>query len=153
MHCPFCKVVDTKVVDSRLLEDGSGVRRRRACTACMSRFTTLETAQVALPRVVKRDGRRSTFKEAKLRAGMLKALEKRPVSTADVDAAVREIVMQLSALGEHEVTSQLLGDKVMLALRALDHVAYVRFASVYRAFEDVEAFKQAVREVEDASLV
>jgi transcriptional repressor NrdR len=140
MRCPFCSEPDTRVIDSRLAEDGERVRRRRECTACQERFTTYEAAELSLPRLIKSDGRREPFIEDKLRAGMQKALEKRPVALEDVEASIADIKRRLRALGEREVRSRLVGDLVMTALRRLDAVAYVRFASVYRRFEDVQAF-------------
>ncbi len=144
MRCPFCGAQDTKVVDSRLHGDGDQVRRRRQCTVCKERFTTYETAELNLPRVVKSDGRRVNFDGRKLRAGMDRALEKRPVPTEAVDAAVNHITRKLMSRGDSEVPSKLIGELVMEELKALDQVAYVRFASVYRQFEDVQAFSEEV---------
>ena len=144
MRCPFCSEPDTRVIDSRLAEDGERVRRRRECTVCQERFTTYEAAELSLPRVIKTDGRREPFIEDKLRAGMLRALEKRPVAVEDVEASIADIKRRLRALGEREVRSRLVGDLVMAALRRLDAVAYVRFASVYRRFEDVQAFVEEI---------
>ncbi len=144
MRCPFCSEPDTRVIDSRLAEDGERVRRRRECMACQERFTTYEAAELSLPRLIKSDGRREPFIEDKLRAGMLRALEKRPVALADVEASIADIKRRLRALGEREVRSRLVGDLVMAALRRLDAVAYVRFASVYRRFEDVQAFVEEI---------
>lgn len=144
MRCPFCSEPDTRVIDSRLAEDGERVRRRRECTACQERFTTYEAAELSLPRVIKTDGRREPFIEDKLRAGMLRALEKRPVALEDVEASIADIKRRLRALGEREVRSRLVGDLVMTALQRLDAVAYVRFASVYRRFEDVQAFVEEI---------
>lgn len=144
MRCPFCSEPDTRVIDSRLAEDGERVRRRRECTACQERFTTYEAAELSLPRVIKSDGRREPFLEDKLRAGMLRALEKRPVALEDVEASIADIKRRLRALGEREVRSRLVGDLVMAALRRLDAVAYLRFASVYRRFEDVQAFVEEI---------
>jgi transcriptional repressor NrdR len=144
MRCPFCAEPDTRVIDSRLAEDGERVRRRRECAACEERFTTYEAAELSLPRVIKSDGRHEPFVEDKLRAGMLRALEKRPVALEDVEASIAEIKRYLRGLGEREVRSRLLGDLVMAALRRLDAVAYVRFASVYRRFEDVQAFVEEI---------
>lgn len=148
MRCPFCAEPDTRVIDSRLAEDGERVRRRRECAACEERFTTYEAAELSLPRVIKSDGRREPFVEDKLRAGMLRALEKRPVALEDVEASIAEIKRYLRGLGEREVRSRLLGDRVMAALRRLDAVAYVRFASVYRRFEDVQAFVAEIERLE-----
>ena len=144
MRCPFCSEPDTRVIDSRLAEDGERVRRRRECMACQERFTTYEAAELSLPRLIKSDGRREPFIEDKLRAGMLRALEKRPVALEDVEASIADIKRRLRALGEREVRSRLVGDLVMAALRRLDAVAYVRFASVYRRFEDVQAFVEEI---------
>jgi transcriptional repressor NrdR len=144
MRCPFCSEPDTRVIDSRLAEDGDRVRRRRECTACQERFTTYEAAELSLPRVIKSDGRREPFIEDKLRAGMQRALEKRPVALEDIEASIADIKRRLRALGEREVRSRLVGDLVMAALRRLDAVAYVRFASVYRRFEDVQAFVEEI---------
>ncbi len=145
MHCPFCDIPDTRVIDSRLVADGAQVRRRRECVKCNERFTTFESAELALPRVIKRDGRRSPFDEEKLRGGLLKALEKRPVSTEQVEDVIVRIIHRLRASGEREISAQLLGEWVMDELRALDEVAYVRFASVYRSFQDVQAFNKEIQ--------
>jgi transcriptional repressor NrdR len=148
MFCPFCRANDTKVIDSRLVEEGNQVRRRRECLECQERFTTYEKVELTLPRVIKRDGRRSTFDEEKLRAGLLKALEKRPINAEQVEAAVHHIIHKLQASGEHEVSSQLIGELVMDELHALDAVAYVRFASVYRSFQDINAFHEEIRRLQ-----
>lgn len=148
MYCPFCNAEDTKVIDSRLVEEGTQVRRRRECLKCQERFTTFETAELNLPRIIKRDGRRSAFDEEKLRAGLLKALEKRPISTEQIETAVQRIIHKLRARGECEVSSQWLGGLVMDELRALDEVAYVRFASVYRSFQDINAFRDEIRRLQ-----
>ena len=137
MRCPFCGADDSKVVDSRLSAEGDAIRRRRMCVECNERFTTYETAELSLPRLIKRDRSRELFDENKLRAGFMRALEKRPVSIDAVDTAVKTITRRLWATGEREVDSRLVGDWVMDALRELDEVAYVRFASVYRSFQDV----------------
>ncbi|HET8551840.1 MAG TPA: transcriptional regulator NrdR [Gammaproteobacteria bacterium] len=144
MHCPFCGHEETRVIDSRLAGEGRQVRRRRECVSCNERFTTFETAELVMPRIVKRDGTRTPFDENKLRTGMLRALEKRPVDTERVEAALENIIHRLQTTGEREVRSRELGDWVMEALRDLDEVAYVRFASVYRSFADVEAFREEV---------
>lgn len=144
MRCPFCGADDSKVVDSRLSAEGDAIRRRRMCVECNERFTTYETAELSLPRLVKRDKSRELFDENKLRAGFMRALEKRPVSIDDVDTAVKAITRRLWATGEREVDSRLVGDWVMDALRDLDEVAYVRFASVYRSFQDVNAFREEI---------
>jgi transcriptional repressor NrdR len=148
MRCPFCGAQDTKVVDSRLSGEGDQVRRRRRCEVCNERFTTYETAELNLPRVIKRDGTRVPFDGRKLHSGMMRALEKRPVSTADVDAALARINRRLISTGEGEVSSRRIGELVMDELRGLDQVAYVRFASVYRKFEDVNAFREEIDRLE-----
>lgn len=148
MRCPFCPEGETRVTDSRLCDEGMQVRRRRECIVCNTRFTTFEQAELTLPRVVKRDGARMPFDENRLRAGMERALEKRPVSTAEVDRVVNEIKRAMVGLGEREVRSEQLGEWLMAALRELDAVAYVRFASVYRSFEDAQAFLEEVRRME-----
>lgn len=144
MHCPFCGADDTKVIDSRLVSDGNQVRRRRECLSCHERFTTYEVAELLMPRIIKNDGTREPFDEAKLRAGLQRALEKRPVSIEDVEAAVSRIRHNLQAMGEREIASRVVGEKVMDELRQLDQVAYVRFASVYRSFQDVEEFRREI---------
>lgn len=148
MHCPFCSKDDTKVVDSRLVADGSQVRRRRECQGCHERFTTFETAELLMPRLIKQDGSREPFDEQKLRYGLLKALEKRPVSIEKIEATMNSIKQALQATGEREIQSRLVGEKVMNALRELDAVAYVRFASVYRSFQDVSEFRQEIDRLE-----
>lgn len=145
MHCPFCNAEDTKVVDSRLADDGSSVRRRRECTECGERFTTYETAQLRMPQLIKSDGRREPFVEDKLRAGMERALEKRPVDAEAIETAIGRIRRNLIIQGEREVSSRKLGEWVMDELRELDPVAYVRFASVYRSFSDLDAFSEEVQ--------
>jgi transcriptional repressor NrdR len=148
MRCPFCNAADTRVIDSRLANDGDAVRRRRECLTCAERFTTFETAELVLPRIIKQDGAREVFEEAKLRVGMMRALEKRPVDTERLDAAVNRIRHRLSACGEREINSRELGNWVMQELRDLDEVAYVRFASVYRSFQDVNAFREEIERLE-----
>jgi len=148
MRCPFCGADDSKVIDSRLSTEGDAIRRRRSCVECKERFTTYETAELSLPRLIKSDKSRAVFDENKLRSGFLKALEKRPVSIDAIDTAVKGIVRQLIATGEREVESRLVGDWVMDALRDLDEVAYVRFASVYRSFQDVNAFREVIEGME-----
>ena len=149
MRCPFCGADDSKVVDSRLSTEGDSIRRRRSCVECNERFTTYETAELTLPRLIKSDQSRAVFSEDKLRAGFLKALEKRPVSIDAVDAAVKGIVRKLIATGDREVESRLVGDWVMDALRELDKVAYVRFASVYRSFQDINEFREEIERMEN----
>ena len=144
MFCPFCESEETKVVDSRLVEDGSKVRRRRECLLCKQRYTTYEVSDLEMPRIVKRDGRRSSFKADNLRNGMLKALEKRPVSMSDIDAAVQRITHAIQVCGEREIPSEVIGKYVMKELRCMDQVAYVRFASIYKSFEDVSEFHQEI---------
>jgi transcriptional repressor NrdR len=148
MRCPFCGADDSKVVDSRLSAEGDSIRRRRMCVECNERFTTYETAELSLPRLIKNDQSRELFDENKLRAGIMRALEKRPVSIDAVDSAVKSITRRLWATGEREVASRLVGDWVMDALRELDEVAYVRFASVYRSFQDVNAFREEIERME-----
>ncbi|MGD7033657.1 transcriptional regulator NrdR [Methylotuvimicrobium buryatense] len=144
MRCPFCAAQDTRVIDSRLANEGDQVRRRRECTVCKERFTTFEQAELSLPRVIKRGGARAPFDEQKLRAGMLRALEKRPVDSDAIEQAISRIIKELSTKGEREIKAQELGEKVMKELSMLDHVAYVRFASVYRSFEDVSEFTDMI---------
>ena len=148
MRCPFCGAQDTKVIDSRLAGEGDQIRRRRECAVCKERFTTYETAELNLPRVVKQDGTRAPFDGRKLRAGMVRALEKRPVSTEQLETAINRITRKLMAGGEREVASLYIGELVMEELRNLDQVAYVRFASVYRKFEDVNAFREEIDRLE-----
>ncbi|MDT8894908.1 transcriptional regulator NrdR [Halomonas sp. I1] len=144
MHCPFCGANDTRVTDSRLVADGDQVRRRRQCAGCSERFTTYETAELIMPRVIKSDGSRELFDERKLRAGMLRALEKRPVSAESIEAAVERIRQTLRARGEREVHGRDVGEEVMHALKRLDQVAYIRFASVYRSFQDIDEFRAEI---------
>ena len=141
MHCPFCKAEDTKVIDSRLVAEGDQIRRRRECTSCGERFTTFETAELVIPRVIKSDGTREPFNDNKLRNGMMHALQKRPVSIDRIDAAINHILHKLRASGEREVKARQIGELVMAELKQLDTVAYVRFASVDRDFQDVNAFR------------
>ncbi len=148
MHCPFCSQPDTKVIDSRLMADGSQVRRRRECQQCKERFTTFEVAELLMPRIIKQDGTREPFDEQKLRNGLLRALEKRPVSVERIEAAISSVKHYLQVLGEREVKSLVVGERVMEALRALDGVAYVRFASVYRSFQDISEFRQELDRLE-----
>ena len=144
MYCPFCNHVETKVIDSRLAGEGRQIRRRRECLSCGERFTTFEAAELIMPMVVKSDRTREPFDEAKLRAGMSKALEKRPVALEAVEEAVSRIAHKLRSLGEREVQSRAVGEMVMDELRHLDEVAYVRFASVYRSFQDLDAFRDEI---------
>lgn len=148
MKCPFCASADTQVIDSRVSEAGDSIRRRRRCQACQKRFTTYETVELRLPQVVKTNGSRSDFSIDKVRVGFARALHKRPVPTEYVDAAVDRIVAQVLALGEREIPSRQVGEMVMQELYKLDKVGYIRFASVYRSFQDVSDFHDALREVE-----
>jgi len=148
MHCPFCQHEDTRVIDSRLTDDGATVRRRRECPACGERFNTFETAELKLPAIVKSDDRREAFDERKLRTSFERALQKRPVASRDVDDAVRLIIQDLRRSGEREMASRQVGELVMRELKKLDQVAYVRFASVYRRFEDVQAFREEIERLE-----
>jgi transcriptional repressor NrdR len=141
MFCPFCNADDTKVIDSRLVANGGQVRRRRECGACGERFTTYELAELVMPRVIKTDGTRQSFDEDKLRAGLQRALEKRPVSIEQIEVAISEIKHFLQVTGEREIPSKIIGEEVMRQLRELDAVAYVRFASVYRSFQDISEFQ------------
>lgn len=148
MDCPFCSTLDTKVIDSRLIREGNQIRRRRECLACQERFTTYERIEWTLPRVIKRDSRHAVFDEPKLRAGMLRALEKRPISLLQIDTAVARIIRKAQAHGEREIPSAQIGEWVMEELRHLDQVAYVRFASVYRSFQDINEFREEVKRLE-----
>lgn len=148
MFCPFCEAHDTRVIDSRLAGEGRVVRRRRECMECGERFTTFETAELVMPRLVKADGKREPFNEDKLRSGMLRALEKRPVSSEVIDEAVLRIKHSLRLTGEREVPSRQIGEYVMAELKKMDQVAYVRFASVYRSFEDVQEFRHEIDQLE-----
>ena len=144
MHCPFCHALETKVVDSRLVADGAQVRRRRQCLQCNERFTTFETAEFIMPTIIKRNGRREAFSIENLRSGMLKALEKRPVSSDELEGALETIQQKIRKTGEREVESMKIGELVMEQLYRLDHVAYVRFASVYKRFQDISEFRQTI---------
>lgn len=148
MRCPFCGEPDTKVIDSRLANEGDSVRRRRECVTCGERFTTFETAELVMPRIVKRDGTRVPFDEEKLRSGIMRALEKRPVQLEASEAAIHRIKYKLRATGDREVNARQLGEWVMDELRELDEVAYVRFASVYRSFQDVNAFREEIERMQ-----
>ena len=148
MKCPFCQTDDTKVVDSRLVGDGQEVRRRRECIECKERFTTYEVIELSLPRLVKKDGSFVQFREEKLRAGILRALEKRSITTQQVDSLINRIIAKLRTSGEKEVSTKALGDLVMAELKELDVVAYVRFASVYRCFDNVDAFLKEIAELQ-----
>ncbi len=148
MKCPFCGSLDTQVIDSRVNEAGDAIRRRRRCTACDKRFTTWETAELRLPQIVKTNGTREDFSETKLRESFRRALHKRPVSTELVDAAVDRIRQSLLTLGEREVPAREIGELVMNELKKLDKVAYIRFASVYRSFQDVDDFRDVIRDID-----
>jgi len=149
MRCPFCSNMDTRVIDSRLVGEGDQIRRRRECIRCTERFTTYESAELNFPRILKSDGRREPFSEDKLRGGILRAIEKRPVAMERVEVSISQIKHKLRTEGEREVKSRKLGDWVMEQLRTLDQVAYVRFASVYRSFEDVRAFLEEIERLEN----
>lgn len=144
MHCPFCSAIDTKVIDSRLVSEGNNVRRRRECITCEERFTTYESAELVMPRIIKQDGIREPFNEDKLLAGFTKALEKRPVSIEKVEEAISRIKASLRSTGEREIQSRDVGEQVMKELRDLDEVAFVRFASVYRSFKDLNEFRKEI---------
>src|SRR5215213_9291739 len=148
MKCPFCKSPDTQVIDSRVSDDGESIRRRRKCTSCSKRFTTYETIELRMPQVVKQDGSRSEFDLQKLRTGFMRALHKRPVPTQMVDDAIATVTQDVLALGEREIASRRLGEMVMRELKRLDQVAYIRFASVYRSFQGVDDFQDAIKEVQ-----
>ena len=147
MKCPFCYSDETQVIDSRDSDDGDSIRRRRKCSACQKRFTTYETVELRMPQVVKQDGSRAEFDLQKLRTGFLRALHKRPVSTQLVDEAIGALTQELLALGEREVPARRVGEMVMRELKRLDEVAYIRFASVYRSFQGVDDFTDAIKEV------
>ena len=149
MHCPFCSETDTKVIDSRLVADGHQVRRRRQCLACSERFTTFESAELVMPRVIKSNGNREPFNEDKMVGGLQRALEKRPVSSDAVELSISMIKSKLRATGEREVSSDMIGNLVMDQLKDLDKVAYIRFASVYRSFEDIREFGEEIAKLED----
>ena len=144
MHCPFCGAFDTKVIDSRLVSEGNHVRRRRECITCEDRFTTYESAELVMPRIIKGDGTREPFNEDKLLTGFTKALEKRPVSIEKVEEAISRIKATLRSTGEREIQSRDVGEQVMKELRGLDEVAFVRFASVYRSFKDLNEFREEI---------
>lgn len=148
MWCPLCNHDETRVVDSRLTRDGMQIRRRRECLKCSNRFNTYEAPELKAPRIIKADGARESFSEEKLRRGMLKALEKRPVETRDVERSIRRLLREISGVEDAELQSSLIGEWVMRELRSLDQVAYVRFASVYRRFEDIQAFRDLIEGLE-----
>lgn len=144
MHCPFCSAVDTKVVDSRLVAEGQQVRRRRECVSCHERYTTYETAELLMPRLIKSDGSTQPFDEQKLRVGILRALEKRPVGVEELEALINRVKLEIRSSGDREIAARQLGEAVMAELSKLDQVAFVRFASVYRSFEDINEFKTEI---------
>jgi len=148
MWCPFCNHENTRVVDSRLTRDGMQIRRRRQCEECNSRFNTYEAPELKSPRIIKADGTREAFSEEKLREGMLRALEKRPVETREVERSIRSLLREISTVEDSEISSSLLGEWVMRELSKLDQVAYIRFASVYRRFDDVQAFRDVIDSLE-----
>ena len=148
MWCPFCNDQTTRVVDSRLTRDGMQIRRRRVCEACGARFNTFESPELKAPRIIKSDGTREEFSEQKLRDGMLRALEKRPVETRVVERSIRSLLREIRSVEDVEIPSSLLGEWVMRELSNLDQVAYVRFASVYKRFEDVQAFRDVIERLE-----
>lgn len=145
MKCPFCGTPDTRVVDSRLASESTQVRRRRECVSCETRFTTYESPMLNMPMVIKNDGSRDTFDEVRLRSGMLRSLEKRPVSAEQIEDATNHIKRQLVGIESREITSRQIGAMVMRELQRLDHVAYIRFASVYLSFEDIQAFEEVIK--------
>ncbi|HIG67096.1 MAG TPA: transcriptional regulator NrdR [Porticoccaceae bacterium] len=149
MYCPFCNADDTKVVDSRLVAEGGQVRRRRECVDCSERFTTYELAELVMPRVIKSDGSREPFNEEKLRAGLQRALEKRPVSIEQIEISISQIKHFLQVTGEREINSRIIGEEVMGQLHELDEVAYIRFASVYRSFQDLSEFQDELNRLKD----
>ena len=144
MRCPFCSHDDTKVIDSRLVAEGGQVRRRRECTSCSERFTTYEGAELLMPKIIKGDGSREPFDEDKMRAGIMRALEKRPVSVEKIETVINHIEHELQATGEREIESMRVGELVMESLKDLDQVAFVRFASVYRDFKDLNEFREEI---------
>jgi len=148
MKCPFCGDVDTQVIDSRVSEEGDSIRRRRRCTACNKRFTTYETAELRMPQVVKQNGNREEFTREKLRTSFMRALHKRPVSTELVDEAIERIYQRVLSLGEREHSSLQIGEMVMHELHKLDKVAYIRFASVYGSYKDVDDFRDVIRDLD-----
>ncbi len=149
MYCPFCGHQETKVVDSRLAGDGYQTRRRRECIECSERFTTFESAELVLPKLIKRDESREPFNESKLRAGILVATEKRPISSESIEELISRIIRKVQKLGEREIQSRNLGEIVMLELREIDEIAFVRYASVYRRFQDIEEFEKEIESLRD----
>jgi len=151
MYCPFCGDQETKVVDSRLAGDGYQIRRRRECTGCAERFTTFESAEFVLPKLVKTDESREPFDEAKLRSGILKATEKRPISSEAIEELISRVIRKVQKMGEREIQSRVLGEIVIEELREIDEIAFVRYASVYRRFQDVEEFEKEIESLRDAT--
>jgi|TARA_B100000959_G_scaffold34252_1_gene32471 transcriptional repressor NrdR len=151
MYCPFCGDQETKVVDSRLAGDGYQIRRRRECTGCAERFTTFESAEFVLPKLVKTDESREPFDEAKLRSGILKATEKRPISSEAIEELISRVIRKVQKMGEREIQSRLLGEIVIEELREIDEIAFIRYASVYRRFQDVEEFEKEIESLRDAT--
>ena len=149
MYCPFCGHQETKVVDSRLAGDGYQTRRRRECMECSERFTTYESAELLLPKLIKRDESREPFNESKLRSGILVATEKRPISSESIEELISRIIRKVQKLGEREIQSRILGEIVMLELREIDEIAFVRYASVYRRFQDIEEFEKEIESLRD----
>jgi transcriptional repressor NrdR len=147
MKCPFCGALDTQVIDSRLNDEGDSIRRRRRCSTCNKRVTTYETVELRMPQIIKQNGKREDFSRAKLATGFLRALHKRPVSIDLIDAAIERIQQKLLALGEREIEGRRVGEMVMDELRKMDKVAYIRFASVYRSFQDVDDFRDVMRDL------
>lgn len=148
MHCPFCRHTETRVIDSRISDDGDQIRRRRSCEGCGERFTTIEQAYLKLPQIVKRNGNREPYDENKLLRGLERAVEKRPVNSKDIENLLHRVKRYLLTSGEREVPAEGLGEVVMEELRKLDQVAYVRFASVYRSFQDVDAFYEEIKRLQ-----
>ena len=151
MYCPFCGDQETKVVDSRLAGDGYQIRRRRECTGCAERFTTFESAEFVLPKLVKTDESREPFDETKLRSGILKATEKRPISSEEIEELISRVIRKVQKMGEREIQSRLLGEIVIEELREIDEIAFIRYASVYRRFQDVEEFEKEIESLRDAT--
>lgn len=149
MRCPFCATEETKVIDSRLASNGYQIRRRRECINCKERFTTFESAELVVPYVIKNNGNREPFDKEKLKAGLRRALDKRPVSANDVEKAINQIIIKLQAMGEREVPSRHIGSLAMDALKQLDKVAYVRFASIYLSFNDIEEFTKEIEKLRE----
>ncbi|AOA59629.1 transcriptional regulator NrdR [Acinetobacter larvae] len=151
MHCPFCNVADSKVIDSRLAAAGSQIRRRRECLSCGERFTTFESYEMVMPRVIKSNGKNEPFDETKLRRSLMHALQKRPVTQEQIESVLSDIQLKIRRLGERDVKSRLIGEIVMQSLFGLDHVAYVRFASVYQDFQNIDAFQRQIELMQQKS--